>query len=143
MKAYSVILILSVLFLSCDISPKPIEYGSDQCEYCKMTIVDRQHASQIVTQKGRSYKFDAIECMINYDREYLDQPAAMYLVSDFKMPGELIDATKAGYLISPEISSPMGANLSGFKSEDAAKKAKEEFGGKLYSWDSIKNYLNK
>ncbi|MFD0975582.1 nitrous oxide reductase accessory protein NosL [Salinimicrobium gaetbulicola] len=143
MKAFSFILILSVLFISCEIAPKPIEYGSDNCEYCKMTIVDRQHASQIVTDKGRSYKFDAIECMIHYDREYLDQPAAMYLVSDFKMPGELIDATKASYLISPEISSPMGANLSGFNSEAAAEKTKEEYGGELYSWDSIKDHIKK
>lgn len=143
MKAFSFILILSLVLISCEIAPKPIEYGKDHCEYCKMTIVDRQYASQIVTQKGRSYKFDAIECMVNYDREFLDETAAMYLVSDFSKPGELIDATKASYLISPAISSPMGANLAGFTTKEASEEAKNEFGGELYSWNMVKDHLHK
>lgn len=142
MKALYLILICALL-VSCEIAPKPIEYGSDNCQYCKMTIVDRQHASEIVTEKGRAYKFDAIECMINYDKEYLDQPVAMYLVSDFDDPGELIDATTATYLISPKISSPMNANLSAFNSREAANRAKTEFGGETYSWESTKKQLKK
>lgn len=142
MRALYLILI-SVFLVSCEIAPKPIEYGSDNCEYCKMTIVDRQHASEIVTEKGRAYKFDAIECMINYDNEYLDQPVALYLVSDFKAPGKLIDATTATYLISPKISSPMNANLSAFNSKEAANQTKKEFGGEIYSWDSTKKQLKK
>ncbi|MCB0620489.1 MAG: hypothetical protein KDC41_17650, partial [Saprospiraceae bacterium] len=51
------------LFLACRPAPQPIEYGSDLCDYCKMTIVDRQHAAEAVTGKGRAYRFDAIECL--------------------------------------------------------------------------------
>ena len=29
-----------------------------------MTIVDRQHAAEAVTSKGKVFKFDAIECMV-------------------------------------------------------------------------------
>lgn len=142
MKPFCYIAFLCVLFASCEIAPKPIEYGSDHCDYCKMTIVDRQFSAQIVTQKGRSYKFDAIECMLNYDREFMEKNAALYLISDFKMPGELIDATKAGYLVSPKISSPMGENISGFRTLNAAKKVRNEFGGQIYTWDSIKKHIN-
>ncbi|MDX1471385.1 MAG: hypothetical protein R3213_07795, partial [Flavobacteriaceae bacterium] len=89
MKETILIFLLSIFMFSCSIEPKPIEYGLDNCSYCKMTIVDEQHAAQIVTQKGRAYNFDAIECMIEYRREYLDQPVALYLVTTFGEPGKL------------------------------------------------------
>jgi copper chaperone NosL len=31
-----------------------------------MTIVDKQHAAQFVNDKGKTYNFDAAECLINY-----------------------------------------------------------------------------
>ena len=47
--------VLMLLFFSCNVSPKPIEYGSDGCHYCKMTIVDKVHAAEMVTKKGKVY----------------------------------------------------------------------------------------
>lgn len=143
MKPLILILIVSVFVSSCDIKPQPINYGNDNCQYCNMTIVDKQHASQIVTDKGRAYKFDAIECMINYNKEHPEKQAALYLINDFKNPGELIDATKASYLVSPELKSPMGANLSGFKSEKAGQQAKDEYTGDLFDWEFIQQKIKK
>jgi copper chaperone NosL len=37
-----------------------------------MTIVDKVHAAEIVTKKGKVCKFDATECMINYERILLE-----------------------------------------------------------------------
>lgn len=34
-----------------------------------MTIVDKQHAAQVVTKKGKAYSFDAIECMVHYSEK--------------------------------------------------------------------------
>jgi len=134
---------LALLFFSCAIEPKPIAYGHDNCHYCNMTIVDRQHAAQLVTDKGRAYKFDAIECMVHQDQENNGQTAALYLINDFNNPGKLIDATTATYLISPQISSPMGANLSGFSSEGDAKEIMAEFSGSLYDWEAIQQKIAK
>lgn len=141
MKTFLFSFVMAGLLISCDIGPEPIDYGSESCAFCKMTIVDRQHASEIVTDKGRVYKFDAIECMINYNDENPDQKVAMYLISDFKDPGEWVDATNATFLVSPKISSPMGANLSGFSSKENAQITQETFGGELYSWQSLRDFL--
>lgn len=143
MKSTLSLFFLALVFVSCEVKPQKINYGSDNCQYCNMTIVDRQHASQIVTEKGRSYKFDAIECMMNYHREHTDQPVAMYIVNNFNNPGEFINATTATYLISPEISSPMGANLSAFNSKQEAQKSQTKYRGKLYNWQALKQHFKK
>jgi len=144
MKKQFVFLFLPVLFLlACNISPQPINYGEDACHYCTMTIVDHQHAAQIVTDKGKAYKFDAIECMLNYLRENKNVNPELYLVTDFMNPSELIDATKATYLISKNIPSPMGAYLSTFQTKEAANKTKMKYEGKLYTWEEILDHFNK
>ena len=136
------LLFISLVLAACSASPQPIEYGSDACHFCDMTIVDREHASQVVTAKGKAYKYDAIECMVHsVQDEFKDTEMAHYLVADFGQPGELIDATKAFYLVSEKLQSPMGANLSAFKNQEAVKKAQEEFTGKVYTWKEIQEHL--
>lgn len=141
MRTLIFLALISGMLASCEVEPQPINYGSDNCQFCKMTIVDKQHASQIVTTKGRAYKFDAIECMLHYHQDNPEQEVGLWLISDFNNPGNLIDATSATYLVSEQISSPMGANLSGFNSEEAAVEAQNEYTGELFSWKNLQNYL--
>ena len=121
-----------------------MEYGSDACHLCEMTIVDKQHSAQIVSCKGKAYKYDSIECMIRSTQKSMkDTDISLYLVADFSKPGELVNAKNATYLISENILSPMGANLSAFSSSGDAKDTQEEFSGKLYSWDEIQAHFRK
>lgn len=143
MKRFIYIAIFTLSLISCEIGPKPIHYGEDGCEYCKMTIVDKQHAAELVTNKGKVYKFDAIECMINFRKEHDDIEYALYLVNDFSNPGELVDATMATFLISEKISSPMGANLSAFYTETDAREIQNSHGGELYDWQEIQPFISK
>ncbi len=144
MKNFIFLGIVTALLTSCNVSPQQIEYGTDACHYCNMTIVDRQHASQLVTTKGKAYKYDAIECMVNsLQGELKDTEIALYLTADFRKPGQLMDATMATYLVSEQVPSPMGANLSAFENENAALKGQEEFTGQLFSWEEIQNQIKK
>ncbi|QAA80533.1 hypothetical protein EI546_01770 [Aequorivita sp. H23M31] len=134
--------IISILFISCEISPQKIEYGSDACNYCDMTIVDRQHSAQMVSTKGKAFKYDAIECMVHSLQEDMaDTEMALYLVANFDQPGELMDATSSSYLVSEQIQSPMGANLSAFQDESAAENTQKKFTGKIYTWQEIQKHL--
>ena len=142
MKQFIVLALISLFLTSCNVEPQPMNYGSDACHYCDMTIVDKQHASQLVTSKGKAYKYDAIECMVHsLQDEFKNTEMAHYLVADFREPGTLMDAKKASFLVSEKLQSPMGANLSAFSNEDAAKKAEQEFMGKTFSWEEIQNHL--
>ncbi len=126
-----------LVVVSCEVSPKPIDYGSDGCHFCSMTIVDRQHAAEIVTKKGKAFKFDAVECMMNHLKDIDVSTVELFLVNDYLAPGELIDAKKTTFLISKDIPSPMGEYLSAFQSRVEAENIETENNGKLYSWEEL------
>ncbi|WOD42030.1 nitrous oxide reductase accessory protein NosL [Hwangdonia lutea] len=136
LKHYSILALILICF-SCDVKPKKINYGSDGCHFCKMTIVDKVHAAEIVTKKGKVYMFDATECMINFMDEFDTSEIKLYLSNNYTEPEALIDATKATFLISENIPSPMGAFLSAFKNKADAEKTQAEKGGDLYTWAEL------
>ena len=138
------LLITLILLSSCKVEPKKINYGTDHCLLCDMTVVDKTHASQYVTKKGKAYMFDAIECMVmKINRDKNENEMAFLLVTDYNNPGNLVDAKSASYLISEKIKSPMSANLSAFKSKEIASKMRTKFGGKLFTWEELKTKLYK
>ncbi|MCW8981305.1 MULTISPECIES: nitrous oxide reductase accessory protein NosL [Altibacter] len=136
------LLLIFSLFVSCTIKPQEIHYGEDGCVYCSMTIVDRQHAAQLVTDKGKAYKFDAAECMLHFMVEN-DMEVELYLVTDYSQPEKLIDATTATFIISENIPSPMRANLSALESNEVARELQKEKGGTLFTWEEIQDQVSK
>lgn len=120
--------ILTVTFISCSTSPEPIRYGEDNCHYCDMTIVSQAHSAQAVSKKGKQFKYDAIECMMN---DIINNPTEMAVkqVANFSNPGSMINVENAGFIINDSINSPMGENLA------AIKKGSNE---NLYSWSELK-----
>lgn len=143
MKKLSLLLSMLWLISSCTPTPEPIEYGSDMCDFCKMNIVDAQHGAELVTSKGKVYKFDAIECLIGYSKEKKDTQYAFELVNDYSSPKELIDAKQSTFLISKNLSSPMGANLTAFGNKQNAEEMLGAKGGKLFSWTELKTHFEK
>ena len=141
-KAVIILGLLLGLLAGCQVEPEPIAYGSDACHFCRMTIVDKQHGAEIVTRKGKVFKFDAVECLLNHLGEVDDQSVALYLVNTYTRPGELKDATRATYLVSQGIPSPMGEFLTAFEKEMDALDAVEIHGGDVYSWAEIRNRFN-
>ncbi len=139
----NIILITVSLLLGCSKEISPIDYGKDQCAHCRMTIVDKKYGSEIVTSKGKVYKFDAAECTINYilDNKAEESDLEMILVTDLAQPEKFIDARTASFLISNKLRSPMGENISSFPDMETAKKFQSEFGGEIYEWKTLKEML--
>jgi len=134
----SILALYLLLFItSCQVGPQDIEYGFDSCHFCKMTIVDKQHAAEFVTKKGKIYKFDAIECMVNFMKEFDSKEISLFLCNDFSKGEDLIDATQSTFLISENIPSPMGAFLSAFQEKEVAMKFQQDKGGEIYNWTEL------
>lgn len=142
MKGISIIIILIVL-LSCQVGPKEIVYGEQACHSCKMTIVDKQHAAQLVTSKGKIYNFDAIECMIPFYLQEEEMEFTYLMVNDYINPSDLMDAKNSIFLISNDIPSPMGANLSAIYSKEQAQQLLEKNQGMIYNWSELLDYFKK
>ncbi|WP_276390322.1 nitrous oxide reductase accessory protein NosL [Eudoraea chungangensis] len=133
-----IVLSFCLALSSCNTTPKPVVYGEDGCHFCKMTIVDKQHATQFITKKGRTYSFDAMECMLNHLKETDVQSVDKFLTNDYNEPGVFIDATQASYLISENIPSPMGEFLTAFKDGKATAKAQSENDGEVLTWKQLR-----
>ena len=125
---------------SCSIQPEPILYGEDNCVACQMTIMDRRYGTEIVTDKGKVYKFDSIECLVEFIEENENKGTEFTLVlfTPFDQPGKLVDAYESYVLQSRNLPSPMGMYLTAFETESAAMNFKEQYGGKVYCWDGLR-----
>ena len=136
MRLIFIILIASV-FVGCNSSVKPIEYGVDACYYCDMTVVENQYGAELVTDKGKVRTFDAIECLVRYIRKNPQLKFDHLVVNVFDQPGKLLNAKHCTYLISRTMPSPMGAYLTAFSTNEKALEMQKKKMGDLYSWDDI------
>ncbi len=137
MKRLSYILIL-LLSISCTTKEAdPIKLNSDGCDFCKMKIADGKFGAELITIKGRIYKFDDMHCMINYHKENLTTNIQSFYIHDFNQNNVLIPAENAFYVKGGEISSPMRGNIIAVKTEEEAKKIALKYNANPISWSEI------
>lgn len=136
----TMMLLLVVLFSACSQEPAEMHYGSDECVHCKMMITNPQFASQVVTEKGKALKFDAIECMAVYQRQHSDElKGAKLWVNNYENPGQWLLAPNAQFVKSEVVKSPMGESLLAFPSQEEAEKHLQDKPGKLLNWEEVAN----
>lgn len=132
-------LFLSSLFLSsCGNSgPEPIKYNKDSCDFCKMAISENQFAAEIITKKGRVYKFDDVACMLKYTEANADVEIKNYYVSNFLNGEELIDATTALFVKHDDLHSPMGGNAAAFANKEKASEYASKNQANVIEWNDL------
>ena len=133
-----------LLTSSCSVGQPDIKYGSAECAHCRMNVMDKKFSAAITTDKGRSYVFDAAECMVPFvltDAKVPETDVKNWYVADFAHPGVLIDATKAFYLHAPALKSPMNGNVAAFATAEDRTATEEEFPGEELDWDGAKKLL--
>lgn len=118
--------------------PQPIKRGTDACSHCKMTISDLRFGCEMISKKGRAYKFDDIKCMTSFVSEGDFDKAAVevFYLSDFKTE-ELRPATEMSLLHSEQLRSPMGGNCAAFETPSSLAEAQKQFSGTLVEWDML------
>ena len=136
---YRILIPVLLLCISCSIEPVPIEYNVDLCDNCKMIIANERFGAELVTTKGRAYKFDALECLLPMLKENGPDHYKYILATDYTNARKFIEAEKATYLISKDLPSPMGAFLSAYSDPEEAEKMKGVKGGKIYTWKELQS----
>ena len=139
MKANILIFLIAISLLSCNVKPEPLAMGKDACYTCKMTLIDNKFGAEIVTKKGKVYKFDDLNCMINFNNSGYepDENIEHRLVVDFTQPDKLIDATKIFYCQSVKINSPMGSHVAAFEKKLDLEKFNSEWKGTTFTWNKL------
>lgn len=131
-------LLLSLTIFSCsNTNAVPIKINADNCDFCGMSIADGKFAAEVITEKGRDYKFDDISCMLNYCKENSDTKIGAYYVNDFAQNNLLISANTAFFLSGGAIQSPMRGGIIAFSNEIEAKGFSVKLGAQPITWEAI------
>lgn len=135
-----IVCFLTLFICSCTSSEsEPINFGKDQCHYCKMTIADPNYGAELITDKGRILKYDATECMVNHIKEESPAYQDLYTIA-YDDPKQLYNVDSLSFIISPDFRSPMGANLAAFSK---TKKIEPKYNEQLISWEQVVKNLKK
>ena len=131
--------VIALSLFSCTVEPEPIRYGHDACYHCKMTLVDKKFGAELVTKKGKIYKFDDVNCMLHFynSGEVSTDNFSHRLVVDFTQPGKLVPAGEAFYLKSKEIKSPMASQVAAFEAKETMEPLKEQWDGIYLVWGEL------
>ena len=89
--------------------PDAIVYGVDACNYCLMQISDKRFGAALITKKGRTIKFDSIDCLLAYYKHAsATNDVASVWVADLRRPGIMISADSARFIDLGAGRAPMG-----------------------------------
>ena len=130
-------LIISIFYISCSTVPIEIKYGQDECQYCRMTIIDNRFGTELINAKGKAYKFDSVECLIKFINNN-EIPQYTCYVTQFSNPGVLVLSDEVKYLISEDIPSPMGENISAHSPEFNTSGYNHD--AVVLNWNQLINY---
>lgn len=126
--------------LACQPAPEPIHFGEDICASCRMTISDPRFGAELVTRKGRVYKFDDLACLFTFEHSGVISAADIHSrwVIDFAQPGELRRVEECVFVYAPDLHSPMGLNVyataQGHSDSDLPQ-------GEKFSWTELLEWL--
>ena len=132
------IVVVAAFFSACGPNgPKPIKLNVDHCDFCKMAISNGQFAGEVITEKGRYYKFDDAACMVRYVKENNSVEYASVFISNYLDANSLMPAKDSFFLKGGSISSPMRGDAAAFSSEKDAQAYAGKLGAAPMTWDEL------
>ena len=136
----SIIAFLPLTLLnSCTNGPQALNIGKDNCVYCKMTISDDRFGAELVTKKGKVYKFDDGHCLQSFLKAGTveNKDIGEVYFTDFGSQHALLKADNAFLLQSDYFKGPMNGNIAAFSNEDSMKKIAQQYKGVILTWKQL------
>ncbi|MFT3946342.1 MAG: nitrous oxide reductase accessory protein NosL [Agriterribacter sp.] len=133
------VILFTVLCSSCNTGPETIAAGKDNCSHCKMSISDIKYAAELVTQKGKVYKFDDITCLVSFikDKTVDGKDIKQIYFSDFSAPHVLVKSGEAFLLKGGSVHAPMNGDIVAFSNKDSLTKTASQLGAAEVSWQQV------
>ncbi len=133
------VFLLAIMVISCEPSVQAINYGQDGCSYCRMTIVEDLYGSELLTTKGKAYKFDSIECLAAFviKGEVAKENIHGLYFTDFEDAGNLYPLGEIIFVQAKKLKSPMGLNLSAYRTQKTADDVALLYFGEIMTWEEV------
>jgi copper chaperone NosL len=134
-------ILLIFTLLSCDSGPQPIKQGVDACSFCKMSFADNRFGAEIITKKGKVFKFDDMHCLLAFRKANTvdnNDIKETYLIN-FDEPHNFIKAPDAFLLKSIELHTPMEGNIANFSNVNRLKHVAQKYKGEEVAWKALVN----
>jgi copper chaperone NosL len=132
-KSVSTYIVILAGLGSCTTSPEPLQPGVDACHACKMTIMDNRFGAEVITQKGKIFKFDDTSCLMGFLKEENMNKPAFILVVEYSST-HLIDVQNAFFVKAEKVGSPMAGNIAAFSNAAEAEKFRTGWNGEMLGW---------
>jgi copper chaperone NosL len=130
-----------MLLPGCRHGPQAIEYGKDACAECQMSIVDKRFGAEFVTGKGKIFKFDDVNCMVEFiEREpHASDSTAQGFVVVFNGGGTLAEKDQLVFVNHKKLRTPMRSNVAAFRDKASAQATLDELGegGRFLTWEEV------
>ena len=117
--------------------------GKDVCYDCKMTIMDEKFGGEIISKKGKIYKFDDAHCVAHFLKGSTVRTAdiAQTVFIDYENKGTFLNVKSLYFVVSPQLKSPMNSNAAAFSNKTIAVKIAAQNSGEIKSWDELLKIL--
>jgi len=137
---------LALFVASCSTEPEPFAYGKDVCDDCKMTIVEPGFGAQIITKKGRVFKFDDAHCAAQFLKagKVKEEEISKTVFVNYADGKTFLDANSLFFAVSPKFKSPMNSNAAAFESQQAAEQKileLKEKDAEVKDWKTLRSVL--
>lgn len=139
-KSNMLFLLFTLLtFSGCSSGSEAIKIGRDNCYFCKMTVSDARYGAELVTRKGKVFKFDDAQCLLSFlqaETVTKNELAHIYF-TDYSGDHSLVSSDEAFLLRSESFQGPMNGTLVAFRVEDSMKKTAGLYKSERVSWDQL------
>ncbi len=137
-KPAAALILLAVLLNSCNAGPEPLTVGKDNCYFCKMTVSDAKYGGEIVTKKGKVFKFDDVHCLLQFTTSMIskDEIKDIYL-TDYTGQHNLVNVKECFLLQGGDIKTPMNGNIIAFKNNDEMKQYVKSLNAAETTWQQL------
>jgi copper chaperone NosL len=126
-----------LVLAACATGPEPVHWGVESCAHCQMVISDDRFAGQVVDTRGKTYKFDAIECMAAFLKDDIVAAAEVKSVWVADGPDGWIEAGAATFVHSDNVRTPMGGGFSAHADAVSAGAFAAEVEGRVLTWEDV------
>ena len=102
--------------------------------------MEKEYACELVTKKGKAFKFDDISCLVKYIKSTRTTEAdySFMVVNDFKRSNQFIDVQEATFVGGEGFTSPMRGDLAAFADIKAIEAEKKKNPGiTILSWKQV------